>query len=256
MEIEKETLALNVLHLQLSMTSLDVQTPYLNDAESDSDDESPETRFRLPEAAALPETYRLELILGPVRSGKSTELCRRIKIRSLYKKVVGVNTKEDTRYGDSGIITHDGLRYPCLRVSNLQELLSNPQYQEAQVVGIDEGNFFPEIFDFVSQQLEVGDKTFIISGLNGDKDKKFFGSLHHLIPHADKIDMLRALCKRCGNGTEAAFSINLEHFDGQKKVGGAEMFDAVCRKHYNDVRYLQSIDRIRTSSPGLKISIQ
>lgn len=188
------------------------------------------------------DNYRLELIFGNMQSGKSTELMRRLKIRSIYKKTLAVNTKRDTRYGNSGIITHDGLTMESLRVGSLNELLTMSEYSTAQVIGIDEGNFYPEIASFIINQLATTNKTFIIAGLNGDKNKKFFGNLHELIPHAEKIDFFKAVCKRCANGTEASFTIDLIKFEGQEKVGGSETYESVCRKHYDYIRSTQSVD--------------
>lgn len=182
------------------------------------------------------ETYRLELIMGPMFSGKSTELIRRLKIRSLYKRVVGVNSNKDSRYGLTGIATHDRHTMPCIKINTLNELLLNSDYLNAEVVGIDEGNFYPDISTFIVDQLEKTNKTFIISGLDGDKHKKFFGTLHELIPHAEKKDFLRALCKRCADGTEASFTVALQKFEGQEKVGGDDVYEAVCRRHYDRIR--------------------
>ncbi len=228
-----------------------------NSAEMDIDSDSEDFTTNLPvvKAPFVCERERLELIFAPMNGGKSSELCRRLKIKSLYKKILGVNTARDTRYGNSGIITHDGVVFPCVRVTKLEELLKNPAYKEAQVIGIDEGNFYTDIKEFIVNQLELTGKTFIICGLNGDKDKKFFGDLHLLMPHADKIDFLRALCKHCADGTEAPFTINLKPFEGQEQVGGAEWYEAVCRKHYDSIRYQQAIDKIRISNNGLKLSI-
>lgn len=201
------------------------------------------------------EDYRLELIFGVMTGGKSTELMRRLKIRSIYKKTLAVNTTKDTRYGNSGIITHDGLVMESVRVGKLDELLSIPEYIRAQVVGIDEGNFYPEIATFIVRQLMTTSKTFIVAGLSGDKNKNLFGALHELIPHAEKIDFLKAVCKRCANGTEASFTIDHVKFEGQEKVGGSETYEAVCRKHYDAIRFSQSIDELKRSSPGLQLSI-
>jgi len=200
---------------------------------------------------AFVDDERLELILGVMYSGKSTELGRRLKIKSLYRTVAAVNTIKDVRYGTDGIITHDGAAISCIRVNNLYELRDLPAYRKAHVVGIDEGNFFPEIKEFVVQELKLTNKSFIISGLDGDKDKKFFGTLHELIPHAEKKDFLTAICKRCGNGNRAPFSIDHVKFEGQEKIGGSETYEAVCRKHYDAIRYSQSIDELKRSSPGL-----
>jgi len=182
---------------------------------------------------AAPETYRLELIFGAMMGGKSSELIRRLKVKSLYKKILAVNTKKDNRYGDEGIITHDNRVMQAIRVSNLNELLVMSEYVEADVIGIDEGNFFPEIYDFIVNQLETTGKTFIIAALNGDKDKNPFGTINKLLGHAEKIDFYPALCKRCGDGTQASFSAALEQFEGQEKVGGSTTYEAVCRRHYD-----------------------
>lgn len=196
---------------------------------------------------------RLELILGCMGSGKSTEIRRRLTIRSLYKTVMAVSTTQDTRYGNEGIITHDGITTPCTRVEKLADLLKLQEYHDAEVIGIDEGNFFEEIYTFVVEQLEATNKTFIVSGLNGDKDRKFFGNLHELIPEADDITHLKAICKRCGDGTNAPFSIDLVRFEGTVKVGGSETYESVCRKHYSQIRFSQSVDNLKRSSPHLKI---
>lgn len=195
------------------------------------------------------ETYRLELIFGPMFSGKSSELMRRLRRYKIFRKVIAVNTKKDTRYGDQGIITHDTQTMHSIRVNSLKDLLENQEYQNADVIGIDEGNFFPEIFTFIVDQLEKTNKTFIIAGLDSDKDKRFFGTLHELIPHAEKKDFMRALCKRCGDGTEASFSIDLVVFEGQERAGGSEIYQAVCRHHYNQIRHEQSLGILKRSGP-------
>jgi len=195
------------------------------------------------------ETYRLELIFGPMFSGKSSELMRRLRRYKIFRKVIAVNTKKDTRYGDQGIITHDTQTMHSIRVNSLRDLLENQEYQNADVIGIDEGNFFPEIATFIVDQLEKTNKTFIIAGLDSDKDKRFFGTLHELIPHAEKKDFMRALCKRCGDGTEASFSIDLVVFEGQEKAGGSEIYQAVCRHHYNQIRHEQSLGILKRSGP-------
>lgn len=185
----------------------------------------------------LPEDKeRLELIFGNMKSGKSTELTRRIKIKSLYRKVALVNSSKDTRYGSEGVITHDRVVTAAIRVDNLYELLEKPEYQAAQFVGIDEGNLFPEIFDFILEQLRTTKKSFIACGLDGDKNKKFFGTLHKLIPHADTKTFLNSICRRCGDGSRAPFSIDLVKMEGQLNIGSDEKYEPVCRRHYDAIR--------------------
>lgn len=182
------------------------------------------------------EDSRLELILGPMTSGKTTEGMRRAKIREIYQKVLIVNTVEDNRYDKEGIVSHDLRKMKALRIKTLDELLLLSEYEEANCVIIEEGNFFPEIETFVRRQLRETTKTFIVIGLNGDKDEKLFGNIHLLIPLADKIDLLDAICKRCGNGRKATRTAPLIKFSGQKMVGGKDIFEAVCHKHYNEIQ--------------------
>ena len=194
------------------------------------------------------ETYRLELILGPMFGGKTTELLRRVRDRSRYQpNILCVNTNNDTRYGEHGIITHDKITFPAERVKDLYDLLEFDTYKMAPVVAIDEGNHFDEIFDFVTHQLEVTKKTFIISGLQGDKDKKLFGSLHRLIPHAEELTFLKPFCTSCANGTKASFSIDVVKFCGQIKIGSDDAFKSVCRRCYGRIRMTQSVEATRKS---------
>lgn len=257
----------------LSPTSLDTEVTkmpilFFNNHEPLSDPERPRSagsnvdlsannalrnEVSISDKPATAEKTRLELILGPMGSGKSTELSRRLQRKKLYKKVFAVSTIADTRYGDHGIITHDGLVTPCLRVKNLEDILTNAEYQKADVVGIDEANFFSDLPEFIRSQLELTNKTFIISGLDGDRHKKPFGRVLELIPDADRKDFLTALCKRCADGTEAPFTIEVIAFDGQVKVGGTDAYEAVCRKHYDFIRYCQQVDQLKRSHPELHI---
>lgn len=206
------------------------------------------------EEQGKPEVYRLELILGPMGAGKSSELGRRLRVKGLYRSIMAVTHSKDLRYGERGIITHDGIVIPAVRVSSLKELLSTPAYAAAQVIGIDEGQFFPELPEFIRNQLDISRKSFIISGLAGDKDRKPIGRLLELISDADDIDFLRANCKRCGDGTEAPFTIEIEVFDGQEKVGGMNDYEPVCRRHYDLLRCGQIMDKIKRTRPDLGIS--
>lgn len=178
---------------------------------------------------------RLQLILGPMSSGKTTELKRRLQVASVYRTVLAVNTKKDTRYGSEGIITHDQQVYPALRISSVEELRSNPQYQAAQVVGIDEANFFKGLKEFILEEINNTTKSFIICGLNGDRDMNLFGSIHEFVSHADTIDLYQAICIECADGTLAPFTINIVALEGQENVGGTDKYVSVCRQHHREI---------------------
>ena len=84
---------------------------------------------------------------------------------------------------------------------------------------------------FVNTGLKEN-KSFIIAGLDGDFKREPFGDILKLIPLAEKVIKLNALCKFCKDGTEAPFTKRLINADIQQLVGGADSYAAVCRKHY------------------------
>lgn len=172
--------------------------------------------------------------------GKSSELARKLKVKSVYRKVLAVNSAKDVRYGDDGIITHDGVVISGIRVETIDELLNKQEYIDAEVVGIDEGQFFPNIDSFVIDQLSKTNKTFIIASLIGDKDKELFGNTYKLMPHAENISFKHAVCKRCGDGTPASFTAALVKFSGQEHIGASESYEATCRFHYNRIQLQNS----------------
>lgn len=112
---------------------------------------------------------RIELILGPMFSGKSTELLRRLRRHELAsKKVVLVKHMADDRYSpdSKGVLTHDLIgKTASLVTSDLtRDLL--PQFGDADVIGIDEGQFFTDVPE-VAEALSARGKLVIVAGLSG-----------------------------------------------------------------------------------------
>jgi thymidine kinase len=99
------------------------------------------------------------------------------------------------------------------------------------VVAIDEGQFFTDLVPAVRQLLSQG-KTVWVAGLNGDFQQRPLGHILDLIPLADNVVHLRALCLVCKDGTKASFSKRLDR-DNQNAVdiGDCNKYVAVCRKH-------------------------
>ena len=82
--------------------------------------------------------------------------------------------------------------------------------------------------------VEVYRKDVIVVGLDGDSDRKPFGEILQLIPLANSVTKLAALCKRCCDGTEGNFTalISKEEKKQQIYVGGADKYLPMCRRHY------------------------
>jgi thymidine kinase len=171
----------------------------------------------------------LELIIGPMFSGKTSKL---IQIKKRYnilnQSILIVKPIIDNRYSQqSVIISHDKDMVSCVSRYKLSEVFDINDYQ---IIIIEEGQFFPDLFENVVEWSKT--KRVYVAGLNGDANKNLFGDMYKLIPHADNIVFLTALCKVCNDGTPAIFTKKIIPNDKIVDVGGAEMYQSVCRVHY------------------------
>jgi len=184
---------------------------------------------------------RIELIIGPMFASKSSEL---IKIANRYnsikKNILAINHALNDRYGTNNISTHDNtILSNCLVLNDLHILKTQFKdlYDKTEIIIIEETQFFKNAFEFITEAADKDGKIVICAGLSGDFRREPFGDIPKLIPHAEKITKLKALCKFCGDGTPAHFSKlmvkNIENSDEQTIVGGQEKYEAVCRKHYH-----------------------
>ena len=175
---------------------------------------------------------RIELIIGPMYSGKSSELLKIARrYKTLNKNILLINHVSDIRYGNNVICTHDNEKTDCLSLSDLNTVLTRPEYLDAHVVIIEEGQFFNDLYSFSLYTANDMDKILIIAGLDGDYKQQLFGDILRLIPHAEKVLKLSALCKECGDGTLAAFTRRITSESDQTLVGGDNIYKAVCRYH-------------------------
>ena len=177
----------------------------------------------------------LELIIGPMFAGKSTEAIRRVQsLQSQDIPYLVVTSVRDTRYDPSGesISTHSGLRIPATALSRLQSVLFTSELVKATHVIIEEAQFFPDLYEVVMEMVEKRGKHVYVFGLDGDSERRPFGQVLDLIPVADTYTKLRAECRFCGDGTAALFTKRFSSATAQVCVGGEETYKAVCRKHY------------------------
>ena len=192
------------------------------------------------------ESY-LELIIGPMFSGKTS------KLLEIYKQCIFcnipvciINHSIDTRYSETMLSTHDKLMAPCLRTSELNSLWSldknvfidHQTYKMVQLVKnskvilINEGQFFPDLYKVVLDMLKENKRVYIC-GLDGDFERKKFGSILDLIPYCDSITKLTSLCSLCKNGTRAIYSMRLTN-EKQQTLVGSDNYIPVCRKCYEN----------------------
>lgn len=179
-------------------------------------------------------TARLDIIIGPMFSGKSCELIRRIRLlKILEKPYLVLKPKIDIRYSyDSKIVTHNNDSEHCIMISDLKECKGD-LYDKADTIFIDEAQFFKELKDFVLEAVESDNKNVVLTGLDGDYQRKPFGQILELIPFSDTCVKQTALCKICKDGTPGLFSKRITNDESQILVGGTESYIPVCRRHYH-----------------------
>ena len=168
----------------------------------------------------------LEIILGPMFSGKTTCL---IDLYHSYqeddKKVLVINYSEDKRYHDSKLSTHDKVMIPCSFLFHLRDVIDKNMLDGIDVILINEGQFFADIFETVIELVETHQKCVHICGLDGDFKQEKIGHILDIIPLCDSIQKLKALCK-CGE--PAIFSKRLSEETDQYQPNA--QYIPVCRK--------------------------
>lgn len=186
----------------------------------------------------------LEIILGCMYSGKTSKLV------DIYKQckfcnipVSVINHCIDKRYDDTLLSTHDKVMIPCIQTmrlkdiwhyeetneeSELPRLTDSVQLINSEVILINEGQFFEDLYPAVSHMLKHGKKIYIC-GLDGDFERKKFGQILDLIPLCDKVTKLTSLCSLCKDGTPGVFSKRIT-LEKEQTVVGSDNYIPVCRK--------------------------
>ena len=175
----------------------------------------------------IPNSGWIEAICGPMFSGKSEELIRRLRRASIARKRVQVfKPRIDDRYSDSDIITHSHHRMQSEPVNSAFEILEKLDGR-TQVVGIDEANFFGQTLVDVATQLADDQKQVIVAGLDSDYMGRPFPPMPDLLALAESITKTLAICMRCG--APAKHTQRLVHSEQLILVGAADSYEARCR---------------------------
>jgi thymidine kinase len=177
---------------------------------------------------------KIELIIGCMYSGKTSEMIRRIQMYKTLNIPIAIYTHcSDNRYADSGIVcTHNRTQIEAIPVGTLSNIRNLEDYKKSKVVFIEEAQFFADLFDTVCECANTDHKIVIISGLDGDFQMKPFEQIVRLIPCAETVVKLNALCKKCGDGTIASFSKRIVNSQERELVGSDGVYEAVCRRHF------------------------
>ena len=181
-------------------------------------------------------TGKIHLILGPMYSGKTTELLRLYRRYYLAgKKCLLIKHKADTRYDSEYIVTHDNQKYKAINTEKLRDIIQVKDVTEAEVLCIDEIQFYDDAAEVCDLLANYG-KIVIASGLNGDFKREPFEQISLLLPKVDDLSFIRAICTHTGK--EAPFSRRISNEKEVKVIGGSEKYVATSRlSYYSELTY-------------------
>lgn len=176
----------------------------------------------------------LHVVVGPMFAGKTSEALRVIrKNRSVHRRVFVCTHSSDQRYGAGYVGSHDLSTVPAHLTDNLLRLEDHAEFKEADVVVLEEAQFFKDLQEFARLCVQTYHKELHVFGLDGDYQQLPMGDILKLCPMADSFRKISALCMYCQNGTPAPFTINTKTMPKSGIcVGGADIYAAVCRNHY------------------------
>jgi thymidine kinase len=170
----------------------------------------------------------IEAICGPMFSGKSEELMRRLRRAMIARKRVQVfKPAIDQRYSSDEIVSHNDLRMKSQVIQQASDILPllDPR---TEVVGVDEANFFGPDLVKVATELADGGKQVMIAGLDTDYMGRPFPPMPELLSLAESITKTLAICMRCGN--PAKHTQRLVESNDLIVVGAGGMYEARCRR--------------------------
>ena len=174
----------------------------------------------------------LEVVCGPMFSGKSEELIRRLRRAEIAgQRVLIVKPRIDNRYDIAHVVSHAGARMRAVAVDDPADI---PGLVDGyDVVGVDEVQFFPPQITLVLDGLVEYGMRIIACGLDQDFRGLPFGAMPELLSHAEFVDKLQAVCHRCGGPattTQRLVDGRPAPYSGETVVvGAAEQYEARCR---------------------------
>lgn len=176
----------------------------------------------------------IEMVVGPMYSGKSEELIRRLKRAKIAKQeVIVFKPSIDNRYSQEDVVSHSGVAIQAVAIDDLSKI-NDYITPDTQVVGFDEVQFFEQgIIDIVIKLADKGIRV-ICAGLDMDFKAVPFGVIPELLARAEFIDKLQAVCVKCGDPATRTQRIidgkPARYDDPVILVGATESYEARCRK--------------------------
>lgn len=174
----------------------------------------------------IPRRGGLSLILGPMFSGKTSEMMRQVKrrVKAGYRAKL-IKYAKDDRYDGECIVTHDKRKMRAIKCVKLGD--AKIDYSRYDVIGVDEGQFYPDLIEWTQQRTTEGIYV-IIAALDGMANQKPFpNDVISLVAQSEVVVKLDAICALCSQS--ASFTRRTTSEEGVEVIGGDEKYIAVCR---------------------------
>lgn len=172
----------------------------------------------------------IEMITGSMFSGKTEELIRRLRRTEFARQRISLfKPATDNRYHALNVVTHRGDTIAGIPVARAEDIIA--QCGDADVVGIDEAQFFDEKLPAVCTALAGKGKRVIVSGLDMDYRGEPFGPVPHLLSIAEYVSKIHAICLKCGN--LAYVSHRTSAVKEIVHLGETDSYEPLCRHCYN-----------------------
>lgn len=173
----------------------------------------------------------LEVVCGPMFSGKTEELIRRVRRAQIARQKVQIfKPSIDTRYHKTDVVSHSSISVEATPVSSSVEILRN-LYDSTRVVAIDEVQFFDENISAVVTKLVRRGYRVICAGLDTDYRSMPFGEMPQLLALADDVEKVSAICTVCGG--QATKTYRKTKAKDQVLLGETDIYEARCRAHFD-----------------------
>ncbi len=172
----------------------------------------------------------IEVVTGCMFSGKTEELIRRIKRATIANQKVKIfKPTQDTRYSEEEVVSHNDNAIESIAVAACRDIIL--QIDDAEVVGIDEAQFFPQDIVKVCEQMALNGIRVIVAGLDLDFRGVPFGPMPNLLAVAEYVTKVHAICPHCGNLATHSYRLN----DNQDTVllGEKDAYEPRCRTCYS-----------------------
>ena len=172
----------------------------------------------------------IEVICGPMFSGKTEELIRRLVRAQIAKQKVAIfKPISDNRYENNYIVSHNQRKIKSIQVKHTSIILT--YRDKADVFGIDEAQFFDNSILDVCQDLANHGKRVVVAGLEKDFLANSFGPMSKIMVDAEYITKVNAICMHCGDPANYSHRISKE--TKQVVLGEADKYEALCRRCYH-----------------------